>query len=130
MKTKNYYKVVHETGDGQLVSCCHRGTVDENYVVKYRKKEWTIPAIKNSKLFVFNNRKTARIFTKDQKNWVEQNTKIYKCEIQNPTKLEKIVISFSDINKFWNEHNPYIATKPVLPGTIVCDAIKIIKRIY
>jgi hypothetical protein len=95
---KTYYKIVREVG-GKLTSCV---TDKDDGGVNYSKSRWTSPSIKNSKLFIFKNRESARDFKREA--FEDEKCYIYKVAAVNPQEIELYKyepIKATDIEEYW-----------------------------
>lgn len=110
------------------------------YSVNYKFNEFVRPLRKNTPLFVFDSLDSAKNFVGDG-----EHIKIFKCSVIRPRKIRyKISSSIFDINCFWNnrrkeqwysilfrrgitDYQP--TTKKASKGTIIVDAVKILKEV-
>lgn len=112
-----YYKVVHNPG--QLYSA--RNIYNR---VTYKVGEWVSPTLEYSKLFVFDNLHSAKIFRYG-------GEEIYSCEVLNPVKEYYGANSSYDIEYFWQF--PYIEMNKLMKlpeGTILVDQVKLLEKVY
>jgi hypothetical protein len=135
MKTHNYYKVVCLDENNRLISS---NTRDDGCCVEYRQGGWTVPSIKNSKLFVFDSREKARAYKRDLNifNITPYKFYIYKAEIINPGyfTLFHTEIFFKTIEEVftyeWSNQSLSSNRKCFPSGTVMVDKVKIIEKIY
>lgn len=123
METPKYYKVVYEASSGRLLSSW---TADNIFAVEYKLNEFVYPKVEGSKLFVFNHFSYALGYRECSPLCLT----IYECEIINPSFGEVMSASSSskDWMDFWRRINIY-CTRNCLPGTVFCDAVKLVKKI-
>jgi hypothetical protein len=86
MNKNNYYKVVRVVNNKLYSVNGSLGKVE----VEYKLGEWVTPKVKNSKLFIFNTRQTARSFKKIEEEHnlyldIQNIFHIYKIEVENPS---------------------------------------------
>lgn len=129
---QTYYKVVRlPFGFGERPLMSALGNID--FDLKYIPKQWILPQISNSKLFVFDNFENAKT--------CNFGTQIWECEVRNPTKIKTILnsnkyFSLKHAEEFWkskkNKKKSSLAPEfftSAPKGTVVCDAIKLTKLI-
>lgn len=122
-KQKTYYKCV--TKDMKS------GYVDnlKELCTTYQLNKWTYPILKKSKLFVFDNKNTA-------KNWARADwLDVYECEVKNPTKHGPFDLSvrLEEILYLWKLYKNKKAYKrfsdELNHGVILAEAVKLTKLI-
>lgn len=125
-----FYKVVKRRSKNcRDLTSCVLGAV--GYGLKYKTQRWRKPALKNSKIFVFDTLDNAKNFL--NKNWYTDKEKIciYECEVRNPEKAKKYAFypMDHDIEHFWKNvfYDVHIDEPPT--GTYFADAIKLTRRI-
>jgi dTDP-4-dehydrorhamnose 3,5-epimerase-like enzyme len=133
---KTYYKIVREVG-GKLTSCV---TDKDDGGVNYSKSRWTAPSIKNSKLFIFKNRESARDFKREMLE--DEKCYIYKVAAVNPQEIELYEYDPKDIDMFytlsdeeifyrtWNckDENDMGNIIYMPKGTLFADKVKLIEK--
>ncbi len=128
------YKVVCEIHGPKLISATLFGP--SAYCHIYYLDKWIRPKNPNSKLFIFDALKCAKIFLKERL-WRRQNGSIpdynyhlYECEAENPIKAH--AVAHNNFDEFWNREikgEPSHWTYPPPNGTLACDAVKLTKKI-
>ncbi len=96
----------------------------DNIAVVSKIGEWTYPKVKGSKLFIFDSLESVKKFPCV---W----NKCFKCRVKNPKEREWM-LEYPDgimvIYYYWRR----ISSPGVMecyPGTVVCDAFKLIKEV-
>lgn len=120
-----YYKVVNNK-NGKLLSAV-LSKLDSLFTVEYKLNEWVYPL--TGKLFAFNSLEYAKEFFKNEKS--TENISLYEAEVENP--IEREIVTIPDdahILMFWGDCCREAATQVFSPlGTVLCDKIKLIKKI-
>jgi hypothetical protein len=97
-----------------------------SYQVKYALNKW-VKGKNNTPLFVFDNLKAAKDFSFN-------NELIYECVVKNPRKIR--IISFLAewhyLADFWKakKNRKKCLGRPAMPHTIICDEVKLIKKVW
>lgn len=128
-----YYKVVRKTWFGLYSSFV--SDIWGMYV-RYKVGKWVKPKIKNTKLFVFTNIETAIDYASYQ-DWVDFNQlAIYECEVKNPeVQYEKYVDSYKTLKMISGFPRAissalyYWSDEYVIPDTVFCDEVKLIRKV-
>lgn len=106
-------------------------SVNQIYV-EYKIGEWTYPQIKNSKLFVFNNRINAYTYYFSLCKDTHPYLLCFECEIGEifPTPSSIVLYrSFETFNKYWNGNrinDIHLFNPP--SGTILTDKVKLLQK--
>ena len=125
----NAFKVVRNK-DGKLVSA----VMDESYckdtIVTYDKDVWTVPRLKNSKLFAFSGLNPARNFIQNEQRYVDKNMELWECLVSDPETTTKLGY-LNNVIEYWQNPNntEYTMGKPPL-GTIHVSGIKLTRKLY
>jgi hypothetical protein len=125
-----YYKVVKENNSGDLVSI-HDGYLLTS-AIKYKVGEWTVPVVKDSKVFIFDNIVDALMF------YCASPSRIYECDAADVSKPPTKVLSLDSIHRnsllsdFWvNEWSVDEVYKNTnVQGALVASAVKLTKEIF
>jgi len=107
MKTKYYWKVINKDN---RQSICTYG----EFSLTYPPNQEVFPTLKNSKIFIFNTKKQAKIFAK------KRNAKIVKCKANNVTKAVAIAIQLK-MKQLWKGVNDGIINMPTTYGEYYSD---------
>lgn len=105
----------------KLTTCNLQSVIAIRNQIQYSIGEWIKPEF--GKIFVFDTEYNARMFG-------NFNHRLFKCEVENPVKIEKIcAYDFDrDYKKFWRtnlvDHYGYPPT-----GSYVCNAIRLIEEL-
>jgi hypothetical protein len=130
MSDKKYYKVVHRhtRKSGDVLYSAMDWNLHRDWVVEYKVGVESKP-IMNSKLFVFDNRPSARAFMKTRAQGKEYE--LYECSVTNPAALNHGVIYrtwISDVlRRFWNNECNEGSIAPA--STCICDSVTLVRRI-
>ena len=129
-----YYKVVDSSIRDKFYSFNIDPTVtkeDEHCFglsLEYSTEYWTKPVIENSKLFVFDSLDSAISLV--EYYGAQSIANIFECEVKNPKRTKFIAstsfISTNTVVSFWNNHSNKLEAPH---GTVVCDEVKLIKRV-
>ena len=131
------YKVVYEM-DKKLYSCCRNSDiVDYDMRVEYELNKWTYPKLSGSKLFVFDNLKSARDMVSE--NCWEYSHKIYQCKVKNPISIvgKKDESLYYDTYMIWKNYLEQKKKKKKIMwafgidiplDTCLCSAVKLIGK--
>jgi len=119
-----YYKVL--TNDLKSV-------IMHSSPTRYRLGKWVTPYIPYSKLFVFDTLEHAESF----RGRHVRSQVIYEVVVKNPIRIKKICYwSTSNIKlkHFWKMRKnkkrcEHVVIIPALPGTVGCDAVKLLRRV-
>ena len=136
-KQKKYYKIVSASFHSHLTLLYYSSTIINRAQVSYHENLWTYAHINHSKLFIFDSLENARKLTQYRSNYAY----IYEVEVKNPSHIKLMCPCTStseEFAQFWkNRKNKkqvytnipvaYRASPP--KGTMVCDALKLIKRV-
>jgi len=133
-----YYKVIQEYS-GITHSCRTHSFLNydllQKICLKYSVDEWTEPKIQYSKLFVFSNFEAAEKFAH-----MYSCTAIYSCYVKNPSRLKVMMplccLDLYNVKQMWKlykqkkkfSHLNSVSQPPA--GTVVCDAVKLIKKVW
>jgi len=135
--TQKFYKVT----DSLLRSADNQCN---EFYVQYIMNEWVKPVLKYSKLFVFNNLKSAITFASFCETFFPKNLsaklfygykemRIFECEVKNPRKLLVICNATHLFKEFWisRHHKQKMpATRiPAPKNTYQVDEIKLVQEI-
>jgi len=122
------YKVLFRDKKGRLFSWGKIGMGRGVYVF-YSPNKWVLPKIKGSKLFACSSLKFAKLFLSsdcDQELWeveVKGKKRISRCLDYNEFS------SIGKVKKFWEGNFENLNVRVPFRRTIVCDEIKLVKRI-
>jgi len=143
-----YYKVVTKI-DGKYYSVSNLYNSRLEHTLEYAINTITRPKIKNSKLFVFNDKASALKLFMDT-GWAVEKC-VFTCEITNPQPCPIISLSdLEEIQKFWeifdeinnmlmqnktiydvyNKYSSIVQLYMAPNNTVVCDTVKLIREIY
>jgi hypothetical protein len=120
-----YYKVV-----GPFLQSA--ADISSKFKVRYIEGKFVKPSIPNTKLFVFTNLSRAVEF-----QGLYAQRLVYECEVQNPSTMKYMIrfnIGFSTMLMFWKNRKNKKSTrlqgrKTITSDTVLCDAIKLTKRV-
>ncbi len=131
MKIQKVYKVVREN----LFSARASSWDDENYAVQYLVDTWVQPKKDNTKLFAFKTFEAARDFKHGREI-------IYLAHALNPRNVQVVCNNIFLVSRFWEAFESLEEKRRIkltdfemdgdvriVPGTIMCDKIKLIKRV-
>ena len=131
-----YYKVCYVNPDGSLSSSIEYFDAEfkDDFSVKYSINNWTVPKVKNTKLFAFTGLTAAKEF---MNNSLSEGFRIFTCEVKNPRKKPTIIFSFSEVVEYWRlrkqkKKTSHIAirTKYKYGGSCIsCDSIKLLEEV-
>jgi len=135
---KTYYKVVNRYFESAWVSkyifICPTNVSCQILNVKYKLDEWTFPKVKGSKLFVFDDIDSAKLFA------YNNNGITYKCEVLNPKKTgpfySGVVSNAKATILMWKKYTQKKKYSHLVWGlclvprhTVWVDAVKLIKKV-
>jgi len=144
---KTYYKLT--TLDNKSILNILNLELYSQYSIKYILNEWIMPKLEGSKLFVFSTKKAVKNFIsfKDKSYF-----RCYVCNVRQPQKIKRIVVTDKDIEPFWQlfnsmskaslkkisdesvdivkiSDNVEILVKMAPVGSIACSAIKLLREV-
>jgi len=125
------YKVVHRTFNGKLVSAQAGATVHtKDLEVEYVPGEMVVPKV--GKLFAFEHRWCAAEFINDivrpTQVWEAETTQCQRTDRE--TRIPSLVTSMRNIMYFWEAGENEGMTWPVPAGTVLCDDITLVRRVF
>lgn len=115
------YKVIkNENG---ILSSVYSG----KHSVQYVPNEWIGPALKGSKLYIFEQEKDAKSFRENQ-----INLEVWECEVDEVLDFRASI--FTDCIPFWNSYHSNDdkyqgAYKKHFPSSKMTNKVKLIRRI-
>jgi len=123
-----YYKVLNSDLSSAYISNLYFNT--EDIVVKYKINQFVYPNILGSKLMVFSDLSSARLF---RCSW---GIKIFKCEILNPSEdgifvetgkgMKEDLLDVLRLKK-QKKRFTYLLSRNIPNNTVFCDAVKLIE---
>jgi len=126
MKKGIVWKVVENRG-GRLISAIMK----HPYMVEYAPGEWIEGEA--GPLFAFDNPQDAQDWIGDDDKYAE----IWECEAEEIRRPDSALCTVSmycvepkDVKEWWNGHLALEAEAGCLSGTVVCERIKLIRRIW
>ena len=130
--SKKYYKVVYIGNMGKnTYSSALGGCFGDMYNVEYQVDEAVSSKDGFSKLFVFDCLIAAKLYSHDIRNTI-----VFECEITNPT-VPKYIAQLCSIANFWYKKKRKKKVGdvaglscPPIPGTVLCDTVKITKQVW
>jgi hypothetical protein len=131
---KIYYKVVDHNKKSFFYSRIgSESELLDSLCVIYKLGEFVYPKLPGSKLYVFDNLASADNFFRHHRYRYD----IYACEIKNPSK--NVILTNWDcpyrIINMWKKrqmkkkYSHYTHDCDIYSGSVMCDAVKLIKRV-
>ncbi len=129
------YKVVYRTRDDTLESCCRRYEFPPQFRVTYQPGVAVGPALPGTKLFVFETRHAAWMFSR--KTMRNTRVEIWSCEVTN-LKPIKYIGNPAKVPDFWYAMDLLgpddedglrreVSSIGAPEGTCWCDTVKLLK---
>ncbi len=138
MAIKKYYKVITLKHRRLSRMCVYKSAMvsDPQFCVTYDMGKWTYPNVKGTKLFVFDNLKSALRFSCTRHS-------VYEVEVKNPKPLKsyslfnwscsycnwKVVLKMLSLRKRKKKFMYLRINESGVKNTVVVDAVKLIKQV-